>query len=408
MSPGRRTDPVAYVLRRFPKLSETFIVNEILALELLAQPVCIFSLLPSRDSRFHGDVSRMKAPIAYLPDLFELGKLLRYNLRAARRSPRGYAAALGDVLLRLRPRELWRLLQAGYLAERARGLHVRHLHAHFATEATRVAALASRISGIPYSFTAHAVDIYKKGVDRRLLARHIEQAVFAVTVSESNRRHLTELANGSGDKIVRLYNGIDLERFEPRRARSPQPFTILSVARLVEKKGLHVLIEACRLLRERGAGFRCWIVGKGAERVRLQALIQRHGLQGQVELLGAHTQAEIVACYRGADLFVLPCVVAADGNRDGLPVSLVEALASGLPVVSTPVTGIPEVVHEGQNGLIVPSGDAPRLADAIELLLRDRPRYEGLRANARASVENIFDLRETSRVLHGLLLGGAR
>jgi glycosyltransferase involved in cell wall biosynthesis len=398
---------VAYVLRRFPKLSETFIVNEILALEALGQPFCIFSLLPSRDPRFHEDLSRIKASISYVPDLFEPGTLLRYNLRAARRRPREYAAALCDALGRPRPLQLWRLLQAGYVAERARCLHVRHLHAHFATEATRVAALASRISGIPYSFTAHAVDIYKKDVDRRLLVRHVERAAFTVTVSESNLEHLRKLANGSAHKIVRLYNGIDLDRFEPRRGPSQRPFTILSVARLVEKKGLDVLVEACRLLRERGAGFRCWIVGKGAERARLEAMIRRHGLRGRVELLGPHTQAEIVARYREADLFVLPCLVAGDGNRDGLPVSLVEALASGLPVVATPVTGIPEVVRDGHNGLLVPSGDAPRLADAIESLMRDGAHYESLRANARVSVEKAFDLRRTSRVLHALLLGGA-
>jgi glycosyltransferase involved in cell wall biosynthesis len=397
---------VAYVLRRFPKLSETFIVNEILALEALGQPLCVFSLQPSRDSRFHEDVSRIKASITYPPDLFELRKLLRYNLRAARRNPRGYARALCDALIRLRPQP-WRLLQAGYLSERARCLHVRHLHSHFATEATRVAALASRISGIPYSFTAHAVDIYKNVVDQRLLARHLERAAFAVAVSETSLSDLRKIVDHSAHKIVRLYNGIDLERFQPRPRSSPQPFTILSVARLVEKKGLHLLVEACRQLRERGAAFRCWIVGKGAERARLQAAIRYHGLGDRVELLGAHNHAEIVARYRSADLFVLPCLVTADGNRDGLPVSLVEALASGLPVVATPVTGIPEVVRDGENGLLVPCGDASRLAEAIESLMRDRARYEWLRTNARASVQKTFDRRETSRVLHGLLLEGA-
>ena len=187
-----------------------------------------------------------------------------------------------------------------------------------------------------------------------------------------------------------------------------QPFTVLTVARLVEKKGLDVLVDACALLRDRGLPLRCWIVGKGARRSALQAQIRRLGLEERVALLGAHTQTEVLARYAAAHVFALPCVVGADGNRDGLPVSIVEALASSLPVVSTPITGIPEIVRDGENGLLVPCGAAGALADAIAALVHDEALHARLAGNARASVEAHFDRDRTAAALHALLREGLR
>mgnify|MGYP001555371787 FL=1 len=393
--PATERPAIGYIVRRFPKISETFILNEILAMEARGHRIEIFSLLTSRDSRFHGDLGKLKASVHYVPEIFDFDTLLRYNKRAARRNRGRYFRALGRVLRTGNPALYWRLLQSGYIADRAQGLKLNHIHAHFANRSTSVASLTSEILGIPYSFTAHAVDIYKQDVKPAILSRKIEAARCVVTVSEANKAFLEAHANGSSEKIVRIYNGIDVHRFKPAAAPPAEPFTILAVARLVEKKGLDDLIEACHYLRERGLSIQCWIIGKGKMRRPLQALIKKQKLGDTVKLLGAHSQDEVLERYRKSHLFVLPCIVGSDGNRDGLPVSIVEALSCGLPVVTTAVTGIPEVVQHQHNGLIVPEHDPKSLADSIQTLIADEGLYKQLKQNARLSVVDRFDKDKT-------------
>ena len=396
--------PVAYVLRRFPVLSETFVLNEILALEALGQDVHVFALAQPRDPRFHESLSRLRAPITYVPGPLEIGALLEHHRKLFRRRRKLYLDELGRVLLTLSPRFLWRFLQAGYVADKARSLHVPHFHAHFANRATTVASLASRMLRIPHSFTAHAFDIFQD-VEKEVLAKKMQDARFVVTVSDFNVAYLRTVLAGREARIERIYNGIDLEQFRPAHRPAASPFTILAVARLVEKKGLRVLVDACAHLRGRGVAVRCWIVGKGAERPLLVERIRELGLEAHVELLGALTQGEVLARYHQAHVLVLPCIVASDGNADGLPVSIVEALACGLPVVSTPVTGVPEAVVHGTNGLLVPSGDVVALADAVQSLAADPALRDRLARAARASVEQKFDQRDTARRLVALLQG---
>jgi glycosyltransferase involved in cell wall biosynthesis len=404
--PGDKRGAVGYVLRKFPVLSETFVLNEMLALEARGVPLHVFSLERPNDARFHEDLPKLKARVAYVPDVFELKRLLQHHKRLRKHYRKSYLRTLLYVLGRGKPSLLWRFLQAGYVANEASRLRIRHLHAHFANRPATVSSLAARIIGIPFSFTAHAMDIFKEKVDRRALVRKMEAARFVVTVSDFNKAYLEGIAAERPANVVRVYNGIDLERFTSNGATADPPFTIVCVARLVEKKGIPVLVEACRLLRDRGLPFRCWIVGKGRNRPQLEELIARYDLREHVRLLGPLTQREVLRRYQSAHLYVLPCVVSADGNRDGLPVSIVEALACELPVVSTPVTGIPEVVAHRDNGLLVPPGDAEALASAIEELARDPALYQELRARARASVVSRFDLRETAAALHRLLEDG--
>lgn len=399
-----RHDVVGYVLRKFPVLSETFILNEILELERLGVPIHVFALAPPRDPRFHEGIARLRASITYLPSGFEWKHVVRQNRVFARRHPQHYRRELLKVLTRLDRVLLWRFLQAGFVADRARREKVGCLHAHFANRATTVAHFAARLLDVPYSFTAHAFDIYGDH-DFGVLAEKMRAARFVVTVSHYNVDYLAGKSRQPRPRLELVRNGIDLDRFAPPPEAPPaEPFSILAVARLIEKKGLDVLIEACGLLRDRGHGFRCRIVGKGILGAELKALIQRLQLGDRVELVGPHTQNEIVARYHEAHVLALPCVVAGDGNRDGLPVSIVEALACGVPVVATPVTGIPEVVRDGVNGRIVPERDPAALADALEALLLDRERLFGMRAAARASVGAEFDARGTARRLRELLL----
>lgn len=403
--PPESTPVVGYVLRKFPVLSETFILNEMLELEAQGVRLEIFTLRPTNDPRFHEDLSRLQARITYVPGPDELTRLVRHHGRLSRQKRQDYLRTLGFAASRFRPSLLWRFLQAGFIASEARRLRVTHLHAQFANHPTTVAMLAARMAGIPFSFTAHAMDIFKAQVDRRVLARKVEAARFVATVSAFNQRYLEEIAGPAGAKVRLVSNGIDLTRFAPNGTPPASPFRLLCVARLVEKKGHGVLLDACRLLTERGLEFQCDLVGKGGLRPQLEAQIRRDGLQDRVRLLGPATQGEVRAHYHRAHLYVLPCLVAADGNRDGLPVSLVEALACGLPVVSTPVTGIPEVVRDGENGLMVPSNDPVALADAIAGLIQDRSRYEALRRGARPSVESRFDHHQTAAMLRTLMLG---
>ncbi|HSF33292.1 MAG TPA: glycosyltransferase, partial [Candidatus Tectomicrobia bacterium] len=286
MASSKPAGAIGYILRRFPVLSETFILNEILALEARGIPVHIFSLAPSRDPRVHEDLSRLKASVTYIPEVADLKTLLSSNLRAAACYRRQYLRALFYALTRGHSTVLWRFLQSGYVANQAQQLCLRQFHAHFATRPASVALLTSMITGIPYSFTAHAYDIYESQVDPTALTQKIDRARWVITISEFNKAYLDQLSPAAAGKIVRIYNGIDLMRFVPNDMRPPVPFTILTVARLVEKKGLPVLIEACRHLRERDVPFRCWIVGKGRLRPRLEEMIAGWNLHDSVSLLG--------------------------------------------------------------------------------------------------------------------------
>lgn len=399
---------VAYVLRKFPKLSETFVLNEILGLEALGTKVLVFSLMAPTDPYFHDDITRLEAPIAYVPGLLDPRDrhALRAGNRQARRAfGRAWWRTLASAFASLRPTRLWRFYQAAWIAERAGRLGVTHYHAHFAEQATLVARLAAAISGRPYSFTAHAADIYRNDVDLRLLRRNVAAARFVATVSASNMRHLASVCAEGAAKLVLVRNGVDMTRFIANGSATAPPFTILSVARLVEKKGGCYLVEACRLLHERGVSFRCEIIGRGNLRQPLLEQIRRAGLERTVKLLGGRKHGYVLARYRTAHLFALPSVVGDDGNREGLPVSIVEALACSLPVVSTPVTGIPEVVREGHNGLLVPERDPVALADAMQRLIEDRELYGRLRAQARPSVQATYDATGISEQLRGLFVG---
>lgn len=404
MSFGENAE-IGYVLRRFPVLSETFVLNELLALEERGVPLQVFSIHRPNDPRFHEELPRLKARVSYLPDLAEASMLLRQVLSARQRFGSRFWRTLGWILPLRRPELLWRFLQGAYVANEASRLGLRHLHAQFANRPATVALLASRLSGIPFSFTAHATDIFKTTVNQRALRDKVEAARWVVTVSDFNRDYLLGVTGASPEKIVVVRNGIRLDEFTPGPPPPFPPFRMVCVARLVEKKGLPDLIEACALLRDRGLDFQLGIVGKGSLRNELESLIALRELRNHVQLLGPHTHGEVLARYREAHLCVLSAVVGRDGNREGLPVSIVEALACGLPVVSTPIAGIPEAVRDEHNGILVPPGDPASLARALERVAREPGLYNTLRDNARSSVVDNFDLPRTAAALHQILQG---
>ncbi|MFQ6025987.1 MAG: glycosyltransferase family 4 protein [Dehalococcoidia bacterium] len=397
-------DGIGYVLKKFPTLSETFVLNEILAQEALGERVHIFSLERPNDSRFHQDLSRLQGSISYIPDFHgfkSLWKMNRNNLFSKDR--RRYLKIFLSTLSKGHPTLMWRLLQACFVANQAKSRRLGHLHAHFSNSPATIACLAGEIANIPFSFTGHAVDLFlEKYAKPKVLSDKISRSRFAVTVSDFNKEMMDGLSRGNPDKIHRIYNGINLEKFNTNGDAPPETFTILTVARLIEKKGLPTLVEACEILRDQEVPFKCEIVGGGGLYSTLRQMIREKNLTDQVSLLGAMTQEQVVERYHSSNLFVLPCQVGANGNRDGLPVSIVEALACGLPVVSTPVTGIPEAINDGYNGLLVPESDPAALAGAIESLITDRQKYDRMRECARESVENQFDLRNSAKELNEL------
>ena len=385
---------VGYVLKVYPRFSETFILNEILAHERAGVSLEIFSLRPAVDGRFHDSLARVRASVTYVGRPRRPDELWT-EIKAAGRA--GILHRLTSVDDEADAEEIF---QALAIAHAARERNIVHLHAHFATVATRVARLAAQLAEIPHSFTAHAKDIFHEEVREDALAREITAASGVVTVSDYNAAHLRRVARGRG-RVMRVYNGIDLAEyaFEPPAERPPM---IAAVGRLVEKKGFPVLVEACATLAARDCSFRCVIVGSGPLEEALVDMIARQGLEDRVSLLGPRPQDEVREIVRNAAVLAAPCVVAADGNRDGLPTVLLEACALGTPVVSTPVTGIPEVVRDGETGLLVPERDPRALADALERLLEDGDERVRLARASRSHAETHFDLHRNAASLRDL------
>jgi glycosyltransferase involved in cell wall biosynthesis len=323
------------------------------------------------------------------------------------KSPWRYLKALLFLLRREEPDRTRAFLQAGYLANQLSRAGIAHLHAHFVSEPAGVAELASKLERISYSISAHAKDIYLSPPDS--VRRKIRGARFTVTCTEYNRNQLARIA-GPDATVLRMYHGVDLSRFRAERsgdAQEERPL-VLSVGRLREKKGFAVLIEACRLLRETGTAMRCLIVGYGEEHDRLEFLISRYALEDTVHLIGKMTHDDLIELYRQTAVFALPCQVASDGDRDGIPNVLLEALAMEIPVISTSVSGIPEVIRDGVNGLMIAPNDAQALADAIRRLLDSPALRKRLGAAGRHTVATRFCNDANLETVRDLLLAASR
>ena len=391
---ARPRTKVGFLLKGYPRLSESFILREILMLEGLGLDLHIFALRDPGEPRVHERVSQVRADVTYLPDDFlrAPGLVAAANLGLALRAPLRWLGCLGEAIGRsVRERDpstLKRFLQAGVLVERALpGTGVTHLHAHFCNDPTTVAYFASRLSGIPYSFSAHAKDIYTQSPGS--LAGKVAGARFVTTCTGANHTHLQRFAHGS-TPILRCYHGVEIDRYRPSDGRRDAVAHVLSVGRMVPKKGFPVLIDALGAVRDRGLDFRCTIVGRGPLEDALRARISALELEDRVALPGAMAEQELAELYRKVDVFALACEIEADGDRDGIPNVVIEAMASGLPVVSTRVSGLPECVEHGVTGLLVPEREPAALADALAELIAHPDRARELGREGRAKVEREF------------------
>lgn len=368
--PGPR---VAYILLWFPEPTQTFILDEVNTLRRLGLAVEVHTLYGPRRGELIAGMAPPAAPVKHL-GLPSLGTLLGDLAKLRRRWGNRGVRFLSQVCFRrwrsleTAGEALWAGLAGVHLARRLAAAGIDHIHAPWANGPATAAWVASGLSGIPFSFCAHAHDIYPPD---GALAEKLAAAAFVRTVSEPNRQHLTALAPREAGKIVKIAYGAPL-RGEPAPPRPPgPPYRLLALGRLVPKKGFPVLLKACAHLQAQGVDFHLTLAGDGPERTHLLGLVRQYGLEGRVDLPGFIPHRQVPALLHQADLFLMPCVIDAGGDRDGLPNVVLEALAHALPVAASAVNGLPEAVRPGETGWLLPPGDPQALAGAIREALAD-------------------------------------
>jgi len=402
---------VVYVLLRFPYLTETFIAEEIQALRSEDIHVLIVSLLERGPGPVQPLSQKLLRQTRYAPGLlsWSLWKAQVHYLRGASRL---YLELLVTLLRCPCPRRRVALLakrvviflRAVAVAHQLEGRDVELLHAHFAWLSGAAAWICSRLLAIPFTLTVHAFDVYASTDLLQLLASEADKLI---SISEYNRQWIASRGFSQASSMSTIHCGVDLDKLSPclpavDRARSGAVLRILSVGSLNAKKGHEYLIKACRLLKQRGLDFSCTIIGGGAREAELRQEVASCGVEEQVTLRGPCTHPEVVDALHAHDLFVLASVVAANGDRDGIPVVLMEAGAAGLPLISTYVSGIPELVQHGVTGWLVPPADESALADAVITLAQNPALRKELGQNARAFVQAEFNIEANASRLAGV------
>jgi glycosyltransferase involved in cell wall biosynthesis len=386
----------------FPCWSETFIAREIAALVAAGADVRILSLKAPSEELVHPEAERLLRRVQYPLSPGPAALRRAAALLAHPRALSSLALALGRALAR-RPIELAKSLESVARAveqlDWAREFDPDVIHAHWASYPSTAAMILGRLLGKPFGFTCHAHDIF---VHDHLLREKIESAAVPVTISRYNVEWLAKQVTARArDRMTVIHCGVDLPNFPfPFQEGGREEDLIVTVGRLDRIKGFDVLVDALGDLKRQGRRVRCQVIGEGPLRGELQARIDRQGLSDLVELIGARPQGEVRAALCAATIFSLPSVIAPGGDRDGIPVSLMEAMAAGTPVVSTRVSGIPELIEDEREGLLVAARDSRALAEALARLLDDAALRRRLAVAARAKIERGFDAaREADKLL---------
>lgn len=402
-TPGGAPRRVAYIMSRFPKLTETFILYEILALESAGVDVHVFPLLREHERVLHAEATRLVEQAHYQP--FMSRAILGSQLRMLWHRPGAY---LGTLLSLLWANRGSRNHAVGALGIFPKTVHnarlmqqigIEHVHCHFATHPAAAGFVIQRLTGIPYSFTAHGSDIH---VDRSGLCQKVESAAFVIAISEFNRRVIVdECGTASERRVEVLHTGVDTDHFRPgeRPPPSDAPFALICIGTMHEVKGQAYLLEACARLARDGIQLVCRLVGDGPDEPMLRQLVDRLQISPMVVFEGRRTRDEIAELLARSDVLVAPSVAASDGKREGIPVVLMEAMSSGVPVVASDLSGIPELVRDGQTGLLTPPRDAAALAAALRRLHDDTALRARLATAGRAVVQREFDIRRNAAVL---------
>lgn len=402
---------VAYVLLHFPYFTETFVADEIQAIQNLGVKVKILSLLGPGEGPVQPVSEELLSVVIYPPSIVSL-KLWTSQLKYILRAPRRYFQTLLTLLqcphsrmyMTSLAKRLVIFLKAVAFTDRFKDLHVDMLHTHFAWLSGAAVWTMAQFLELPYTVTVHAFDLFSSTDFVNLVCG---EATSIVSISEYNKRHLSKVGIRSVEAISVIHCGVDLDRFvflSPLERDRPldSKLRILSVGNLVQKKGHQYLIRACKLLLEEGYSFECTIIGEGPLRNDLSRLIKSVGLQDHVRLIGARKHPEIDESYYNHDLFVLASEVAETGDQDGIPVVLMEASAAGLPIISTKISGIPEIVKDKSTGYLVTPGDVPAIARAILDLRSNVATRARLAKNAHNLIELEFDIKKNSKRLVAL------
>ena len=390
---------VAYVANRFPRWGGGWVLNEVRGLSEAGVELVLFSFKPPfPEVAGQEGMTPWIDRTTYVPRGSSLS-CWRAGLAEVVRSPAGFLRGVSTALrLGGRMARGAHLMEVFFLASRIRRSGARHVHAQHADYLADAAMAAAACLKLPFTFTGHANDLYTH--PGRLIEK-IRAARRVATCTGFNETYLRDLCAGAGidpSRIVRVYHGVDLARFRARE-RSAAPERLVTVTRLKEKKGFPWLLEAMALLRGRGVPASLEIYGEGDQRATIEARIRELDLQDIVVLRGAIEHERIPGVLEQAGIFVLPCVVLPNQDRDGIPNTIIEALATGVPVVSTEISGIPEAVRDGESGLLVPQRDAGALAGALERMMADAALRERCAREGRRIAEASFSIEGSGRAL---------
>ena len=391
----------AYLFERFPSFGQTFCYREVAELDRQDIVPAIFSVRKPKDEPPQDWDTRIVERVNYLPDEKELLEDVRRAVKKGKLNPE-IVAALEEWGRRT---DFLRLYQAVYVGLRLREMGIGHVHAHFAGMAARTAFWIKEFFQITFSFTAHANDIFAPRQFEITLDKLVNAAQAIITETDYAARFLRERFPDCVNRIHRIYNGLDLAEFE-RAGFSSTPPLIVAVGRLIPKKGFSDLIRACGLLAGGGKSFQCEIIGEGPLETELCRQIEELGLQKRVVLVGAKPQSQLRQRLAAANVFVLPSVIDSDGGMDNLPTVIMEAMATGLPVVSTDISGIPEMVIENETGFLVRPGDVLAMANAIEMVINDPSLAQRLGQFGCERAQALFSIKKNVRELCALLKTG--
>ena len=383
---------IAYILGCFPDGTPTFVFNEISGLGRLGVDITIFSVHKSKNAGYQPSYKTMLPNTVYADPLYSHPIILSHLYYFFRR-PLVYFMLLFHYKNYGGRKAFW---EGVYFSRRIKQLGIKHVHAHFAWTAADVARLISSLTKIPFSFTAHARDIY---VEADHLEEKLKEAKFIVTCVRNNKNYLTQkFGQILGKKIKVVYHGIDLRMFKSTETKE-KVVDILSIGNLVEKKGFHYLIEACEILKKRGILFKCLVIGEGYLKSQFVDMIKEFDLEKYIELTERKPQSELPQIYAKSRIFVLPSFITDEGDRDGIPNVIAEAMTMGMPVISSNNPNLSELIEHRKNGILVKEKDPPALANAIEKLLFDKRLREELGKNAREKIVKHFDTKQHLQTL---------
>ena len=405
---------ILYLLNVFPKLSETFILNEITGLIDLGHDIKIIALHNLKEEKVHDKVKEYNLinKTKYLEfysdweektnkysklKVFELGSWALFNSSRLSKEER---FKLLDLLYESEPNNevaFRKFLDCLDIIKIIKEKKIKHIHCHFADENVAIAYIINKVIGIPYTFTTHAYDIFIS--PDKDIKKWADNAKKVITISEYNKKYMYEKLRIPLEKIEIVTYSKYLNKLKPIKEYRNDPFRLISISRLIEKKGYPYLIKACKILKDKGISFSCDIQGEGKQKEELKELIKKNNLENDIKLGGVFTHEEVLEFMETGSVFVLPCIQAKNGDMDGIPNVLMESMAKEIPTISTKLVGIPELIENNVNGILVPQKNPETLAEAIIKIKNDNEFADRIRKKGRERVMEKFNVEKNVRKL---------